>query len=395
MSAIDMHAATQDPAQRSEPRSAADPFTLSDLLASIREHRTAFTEAQQVTPVVVEQMRKAGIFRALVARQFGGDEMTPSAFIRMIEEIAIVDGSAAWVASFGHVAAYITALPVETLAKIYENGPDVNICGALFPPHTAKAVEGGFEVSGRWKFGSGTPGADLVGVGIKAEGLNDGGLPRMALMPRSKVTIAPNWDVIGLRGTGSHDVVVDKVVVPQEWTFIRGGKSSLDAPLYRYPVMALAAQVLAVVGLGVGRAALDTLIEMAGGRASITGAPTLADRAYVQTEVAEAEAQLRSARAFFYEATDDAFATLVAGDPLPIEKVNLLRLASTHVAKVGVDVTQTAYRLAGTTAIYQDHPIARQFNDALVVAQHAFLSSGTWQNAGRVLLGRESAPGFP
>jgi alkylation response protein AidB-like acyl-CoA dehydrogenase len=299
------------------------------------------------------------------------------------------------VASFGHTAAYITVLPVETLREIYANGPDVNICGALFPPANAPAVDGGFLVSGKWKFGSGTPGADLVGVGIKAEGLDDGGLPRMALMPRAKVSIARNWDVIGLRGTGSHDVVVDKVHVPLEWTFIRGGASSLDTPLFRYPVMSLAAQVLAVVGLGVARSALDTLIEMANARGSITGAPVLADRAYVQNDVAQAEASLRSARSFFYEVTEDAFATLQSGDPLPIEKVNLLRLASTHVAAVGVEVSQTAYKLSGTTAIYKDHPIAKNMNDALVVAQHAFLASGTWQNAGRVLLGLPSVPGFP
>jgi alkylation response protein AidB-like acyl-CoA dehydrogenase len=145
----------------------------------------------------------------------------------------------------------------------------------------------------------------------------------------------------------------------------------------------------------VARGALDTLIEMAGGRASITGAPTLADRAYVQMEVAQAEAALRSARAFFYEAIEDAYATLVAGDPVPFEKANLLRLSSTHLAEVGVDVAQTAYRLAGTTAIYRNHPIARHFNDALVVAQHAFLASGTWQNAGRIMLGLDSPPGFP
>jgi alkylation response protein AidB-like acyl-CoA dehydrogenase len=373
--------------------SAGGPF--NKLLEAVRARSEAFDEAQEVGADVVELMREAGIFRALVAKQFGGDEVSPADFIRMIEAIAQVNGSAAWVASFGHTAAYITVLPVETLRKIYANGPDVNICGALFPPANAPAVDGGFLVSGKWKFGSGTPGADLVGVGIKAEGVDDGGLPRMALMPRAKVSIARNWDVIGLRGTGSHDVVVDKVHVPLEWTFIRGGASSLDTPLYRYPVMALAAQVLAVVGLGVARSALDTLIEMANARGSITGAPLLADRAYVQNDVAQAEASLRSARSFFYEVTEDAYATLQSGDPLPIEKVNLLRLASTHVAAVGVEVSQTAYKLSGTTAIYKDHPIAKNMNDALVVAQHAFLASGTWQNAGRVLLGLPSVPGFP
>lgn len=370
-------------------------ITLDQLLDLISERRDEFADLQQMPAEIVEAMRKAGIFRAFVAKEYGGDEMPPAEFIHIIECIAEVDGSAAWVASFGHASAYIAALPSATLKEIYKDGPDVSVCGALFPPQVAKAVDGGLEVAGRWKFGSGTTGADIVGVGIKAEGLNDGGLPRMALMPREKVGIAPNWDVNGLRGTGSHDVVVDNVVVPVDWTFVRGSAASIDAPLFRYPVMALAAQVLAVVGLGVARGALDRLVEMAGGRGSITGAPVLASRAYVQSEVAQAEAQLRSARAFFYEAIEDAYAKLVAGETLTVETINLLRLSSTHSAKVGVDVAQTAYRLAGTTAIFTDHPIGRHFHDALVVAQHAFLSPGTWMSEGQILLGLEAGPGFP
>ncbi|KAK0331661.1 hypothetical protein LTR94_028026 [Friedmanniomyces endolithicus] len=242
--------------------------------------------------------------------------------------------------------------------------------------------------------GSGSTGADIIGVGVKVEG-EKGGLPRMAVMPASSVAIERNWDVIGLQGTGSHDLVVDEVVVPEEWTFIRGGAPTLDTPLYRYPSMAFAAQVLAIVGVGVARAALDEITQMAGGRASITGAPVLADRAYVQTEIAKAEAKLRSARAFFYEATEDVWATLCAGDPASLKQTGLLRLASSHVARIGCEVAQTAFMLSGTTGIYNDHPLAAYVHDAMVVAQHAFLSEGTFASAGRVLLGLDNPPGFP
>jgi alkylation response protein AidB-like acyl-CoA dehydrogenase len=190
-------------------------------------------------------------------------------------------------------------------------------------------------------------------------------------------------------------MVVDNVVVPEAWTFVRGGPSSLDTPLYQYPTLALAAQVLAVVGLGIARAALDEIIAIAGGRASITGAPVLADRAYVQSGVAQAEAALRSARAFFYDATEEAYAALTAGRTLDVKAKNLLRLSSSHAARVSSEVAQTAYRLSGTTGIFTAHPIAQRFQDALIVPQHAFLSDGTWQNAGRVLLGLDAPPGFP
>jgi alkylation response protein AidB-like acyl-CoA dehydrogenase len=214
-------------------------------------------------------------------------------------------------------------------------------------------------------------------------------------MPRDQVRIVRNWEVNGLKGTGSHDIVVDQVIVPDSWTFIRGGPSSLDTPLYRYPSMALAAQVLAVVALGIARAALDDITAMAGGRTSITGAPVLADRAYVQTGIAEAEAALRSSRAFFFDTADEVYATLVAGNPIDPAARNLLRLSSSHAARVGADVAQTAFRLSGTTGIFTANSIAQRFQDALVVPQHAFLSEGTWQSAGRVFLGLDTPPGFP
>ncbi|HWL46738.1 MAG TPA: acyl-CoA dehydrogenase family protein [Sphingomonadaceae bacterium] len=375
------------------PRTSDTAF--ESLLAAIRARRAEFSENQQISADIIAAMKTAGIYRAMVAKRFGGDEMPPADFLRLIETISEADGSAGWVASFGFSAVYLSALPVATLEAMYADGPDVAFAGGIYPPQKAIPVAGGLEVSGRWSWGSGSTGADVIGVGIKAEGGASGGLPLIAVMPAEKVQIVRNWDVIGLQGTGSHDMVVDRVVVPEAWTFVRGGPSSLDTPLYRYPSMALAAQVLAVVGLGVARAALDVLIDLAGGRTSITGAPTLADRAYVQADLAKAEAALRSARAFFYEITEQAYAMLVAGDDLDLQTRALLRLASTNAARVGADVAQSVYRLSGTTGIARTHPIARYMHDAIIVPQHAFLSEGTWQNAGRVLLGLDSAPGFP
>lgn len=369
---------------------------LDRLLSQVRARHAEFGAQTHISADVVDLMKQAGVYRAMVAKRFGGDEMHPSDFLRLIETISEADGSAGWVASFGFSAVYLSSLPLPTLEAMYANGPDVVFAGGIFPPQTAFPVAGGLEVSGRWGWGSGCTGADLIGVGIKVDGGGPtGGLPLIAVMPADQVRIERNWDVIGLRGTGSYDMVVDKVVVPQEWTFIRGGPSSLDTPLYRYPSMPLAAQVLAVVGLGVARAALDYLIGMAGGRTSITGAPTLADRAYVQTDVAKAEARLRSARALFFETTDEAFSILAAGDELDAETRSLLRLAATNAAHAGAEVTATVYRLAGTTGIAAGHPIPRFMHDAMIVPQHAFLADGTWQNAGKVLLGIGSVPGFP
>jgi alkylation response protein AidB-like acyl-CoA dehydrogenase len=368
---------------------------LATLLREVGTRHGEFAAQQSVSDDVVELMKAAGVYRAMVAKRFGGEEWSPSEFLRLIETISIADGSSGWVASFGFSAVYLSALPVDTLAAVYAGGPDVVFAGGIYPPQTALADGDALRVTGRWAWGSGCLGASLIGVGIKTTGSVGGGLPRVAVMPRSRVRIEPNWDVNGLKGTGSHDIVIEDVPVPLDWTFVRGGSSSLDTPLYRYPTLALSAQVLAVVGLGVARAALDEITRIAADRPSITGAPALADRAYVQTEIAKSEAALRSARAFFFETTDDAFATLVAGDDLDRRAMALLRLACSHAARTGADVARMAYTLSGTTGIFTASPIARYMQDAMVVPQHAFLSEGTWQNAGRVLLGLDTPPGFP
>lgn len=385
-----------DAMEQMKPEQVGRTAALEQLLSAVRARRDEFTRDQQISADIVEMMKAAGVYRAMVAKRFGGDEKSPADFLRLIETISKADGSAGWVASFGFSAVYLSALPVETLEAMYANGPDVVFAGGIFPPQKAVPVAGGLEVSGRWSWGSGCTGADVIGVGIKVEGGGaTGGLPLIAVMPAEKVQIVPNWDVIGMKGTGSHDMAIDKVVVPEAWTFVRGGKSSLDTPLYRYPSMPLAAQVLAVVGLGIARTAIDEMVGLAGGRTSITGQPTLADRPYVQADIAKAEAALRSARAFFYEITEEAYATLVAGDDLTVETRALLRLASTNAARVAADITLDIYRLGGTTGVFADHWIARLMQDAMIIPQHAFLADTTWQNAGKVLLGLESPPGFP
>lgn len=370
-----------------------DDVTMDALIAMIRARREAFQAAGHVDAETVRAMQAAGLYRALVPARFGGDERSPADFLRMIERVAIADGSAGWVASFGVSHTYLASLPAETLAAVYAESPDIVFAGAIFPPQAAEMVEGGYRVSGRWSFASGSPGASLIGVGIK--GGPSGGLPLVAVMPADKVEIVPDWDVIGMRGTGSYDVVARDVFVPTEWTFVRGSAASIDLPVYRYPSMAIAAQVLAVVGLGVARAAIDHLVALATKRASITGAPLLAERAHVQIAVAQAEVALRAARAIFYEVTEEAWAMLQAGDAVPPEHIVLIRLAATNAARIGADVARKVFEQAGTAGIFNSSPLSRYLQDAAVVAQHAFLTEGTWQSAGQGLLGLPTPAGYP
>jgi alkylation response protein AidB-like acyl-CoA dehydrogenase len=376
------------------------PITASEgfqaLLADIRERaqNEEFDRQKFISQDVIERFKELGVYRALVPTRFGGDQRTPMEFCQMVEDISAADGSAGWVASFGMNPVYLAALPLATLEKVYANGPDVVFAGGIFPPQPAAFVEGGLEVNGRWKFSSGCMGASLIGVGISPKNGETVGLPRLAVMPREKVKIEETWDVVGLIGTGSHDVVIEGVVVPEEWTFVRGGPSNLDEPMFRYPSLSFATQVLSVVGLGVARAALDYLSGMASGRFSVTGAPALADRPLAQMQMAKAEAELRAARAWFYEAMESAWATVLAGNPVSVEQTNLLRLSSTHATRVSAEVARSAQMLSGMTGVYRDNPLSRFVNDTLVITQHAFMGDMTYQNAGAIFFGNKPLPGY-
>jgi alkylation response protein AidB-like acyl-CoA dehydrogenase len=378
--------------------SIADSAEFKLLLAEIRKRARSgeFDRLRHIPQDIIDRFVKLGVYRYLVPRRFGGDGGRPLEFCRMVETIAYADGSAGWVASFGMNPMYLAALPLDTIEQIYAQGPDHVFAGGIFPAQPAECVPGGYKVSGRWKYSSGCMGATVIGVGIiPKDGDKAEPLPRMAVMPREKSTIEETWETIGLLATGSHDLVIKDVVVAPEWTFVRGGKSNLDEPFFRcYPSLAFATQVLAVVSLGVARAALDTLYELVGNYVAVTGAPTLAERPLTLAEVAKAEANLHSARAFFYEAIEDAWEDVLKGDPVSVKKINLLRLSSTHITRVGADVSRSAQMLTGMAGVYCAHPLARIVSDSLVGTQHAFVGDVTYQNAGSIFFGKPPLPGY-
>jgi alkylation response protein AidB-like acyl-CoA dehydrogenase len=365
-----------------------------DVLAEVARRRVEFREQRYVPRDFVARLKELGLFRATTPAKFGGQPLPPAEFLDRIERISVVDGSTGWVASFGSAGIYLAGLPVPTQAEVYASGPDIVFAGGLFPVQPVTPTERGYVVNGRWKFASGCMGADLLGVGIAGDDAS-AGKPRVAVFPPEQVEIVQEWDVVGMRGTGSFDLVVRDVEVAREWTFIRGGQSSVDEPLYRYPTIAYASQVLAVVGAGVARAALNHAEEVGAGYAGVTGAPKLADRAYYRMEVAACEAALRSARAWFYELSHEVWATVVAGDPATDVQNAHLRLASAQLAKTASDVVEKLVAISGTGAINNDHPLQLLLGDALVPKQHAFLGPAMYDAAGAVLMGLPpTTPGF-
>ncbi len=369
------------------------------LLQVIGERVEEFEEKRHIPRDVIDLMKKARIFRSATPKKFGGDAMAPHHFLKMVDKIGTVDGSAAWVSAFGSANTYTAALCEEAQAVMYADGPDQVFAGGLHPVQEATRVDGGWQVSGRWKFASGCMGADWIGVGIagKPQGAEEGAPPTvmMAVAPAAEVEIIESWDVSGMQGTGSHDTTVTDKYYPDMWICERGAPGVVDEPLYKYPAMAYQAQVHAACNLGLARAAIEKAKSVSGAAKIAVGHARLCDRPYYLSGIAECEALLRGARAFFYEAAEEAWDNLMKGDPVTLDQNNMLRLSATNAARVGAEVVQRAYTIAGMGVISKKNPMQRYLRDAMVVTQHAAVTDIVLESAGRVLTGLDAPRGYP
>ncbi|MEO3873499.1 acyl-CoA dehydrogenase family protein [Nonomuraea sp. B12E4] len=365
-----------------------------EMLQELARRRQEFRDLRYVPADFVARLKRLGLYRVATPERFGGETMPPARFLERIERISAVDGSTGWVASFGSQLIYLGPLPLESQAELYAAGPDVVLAGGLFPVQQAAPTERGFRLNGRWKFASGCMAADIIVVGIPGDDAT-AGKPRGVLVRPAHLEIVQDWDVVGMQATGSFDLVAKDVEVGREWSFIRGGTPVIDEPLYRYPAITYAAQSLSVVTAGIARAALDHAEEAGSGRTGITGAPALAERAYYRAGIAEAEATLRSARAYFYEAADESWQAVAAGGQVSDKQNAHMRLSAAHLARTSSEVVHKVVSLSGTAAIYRDHPLQHLLGDAQVPQEHAFLSPAMYDAAGAVLMGRPpTVPAF-
>lgn len=367
------------------------------LLEEIASRRDEIETGRHVPRDIVQMMKACRIFRSATPTKFGGDAMAPHHFLKMVDKIGTVDGSAAWVAAFGSANTYTAALSDAAQAVMYADGPDQVFAGGLHPIQKAIRTEGGYRVSGRWKFASGCKGADWIGVGIEGDAPAPDAPPAvlMAVAPASEVEIIECWEVSGMKGTGSHDTTVTNKFYADDWICERGAPGIYDDALYRYPAMAYQAQVHAACNLGLARAAIEEARKVSGAAKIAVGHSRLCDRAYYLAGLAQAEADLRGARAFFYEAAEAAWDSLMRGDPVSLDENNLLRLSAAQAAKVGAEVVQRCYTIAGMGVIAARNPMQRHLRDALVVTQHAAVTEMIYENAGRVLAGLDAPRGYP
>jgi indole-3-acetate monooxygenase len=374
----------------------ADPVAAAERLAvTAAELADEGEHARRLPPSLAQEISEAGLFRLCVPASLGGLEAHPAVLVEAVEALARGDGAAGWcvaiAATSGLVGGY---LPRDGAREIYGRAESV-VGGVFAPKGRALAGDGGFTVSGRWPFASGCTHCDwLMGGCVVLDGdqprLLPNGMPdvRLLLAPATSFTIHDTWHVSGLRATGSHDIELDTVFIPDEHgASVFSDRPQEEGPLYAFPLFGLLAVAIAAVSLGIARGALDELVELAGGKVPTGGRRKLAERANVQADAARADAAVRGARALLLEAVDGAWQRAAADGEVDTERRAALRLASTHAAAVCAEAATTAYRLGGGSAIYESSPLQRRFRDANVATQHMLVAPATWELTGRLLLG--------
>lgn len=352
-----------------------------------RQHAEYGDEHGQLAEPVVEALHSQELFGMWVPRALGGAELDPISSLQVIENVAYGDPSAGWVLmaaslAIGTGAAY---LGDEAVAELFGGKRLPVIAGQGTAPGKAVPKDGGFELTGKWSFASGIKhGTHIHTLGL-IEGTNE---PRIFVLPVEQAELIDNWDVLGLRATGSIDYRIDGAFVPEPYTHFavtetpqRGGN------LYKLGIIGIAAICHSGWACGIGRRLLDelaALIEQRGGKDSPQGASS-----GFQEQYAQAEAKYRSARALVFESWQDAWHTLERGESLSVRQHSLLRLAMANVTWSSHEVAQFVYKSAGTLGL-RAGTIQHLFRDMHAGTQHVTASPPVYQAVGRELAGLAS-----
>jgi indole-3-acetate monooxygenase len=366
-----------------------------ELAPLIRSCREEIDATRQLPTALLEALRAGGFFRLFVPAKFGGYEVDPITFVKIIEEISAVDGSAGWVVSVCAVGGLIAGfLREEAVRKIYGDNPDTLVAGGINPTGRAVADDTGYMVAGKWAFGSGIRHADWVyGNCVVYDGeqmrLDSTGKPltRLMLFPVKACAIYDTWQVGGLRGTGSHDFGVKDLFVPAELSVMAfAGEPSQPGNLFKFP-FSLFAVLIAAVPVGIARGAILALVELAKAKKPTGASSLLSERQSAQIAVARAEALLGSGRAFLFEALREMGHEIDEHGEAGLGCRAALRLACTQAAINAGQAVDLMFEAGGATSVYTSSSLERCFRDIHVAMQHIAVSSTSLELAGRVILG--------
>lgn len=378
-----------------QPVTQSGPTAVGELAPLIRESLDEMDRERRLPPSVARALAEAGVFRLGIPRQLGGHEAEPLTMVRTIEELSAIDGSVGWCAMISSLyGVFGGCLPTDAAREIYGSDPNVITAGTFRPTADAVAVDGGYRVSGRWPFASHCQNASWLCGGAR---LMDGGQPRLRadgtldfrlfFFPTSDCLIVDTWQSMGLRGTGSHDLVVADLFVPAARSISFREPAVATGPLYVLPLIAFFATGIAAVPLGIARHAIDILQTLATTKKTTWGQSSLREHPTVQTQLGEAHALVRAGRALVYDALDEAWRTVCNGGHLSTEQRAWLWLAATQATSFACQAVDLMFTAGSATSVYASAGLERCLRDVRTAAQHTTVITNNLRFAGQAFFG--------
>ncbi|MBV8813551.1 MAG: acyl-CoA dehydrogenase family protein [Verrucomicrobia bacterium] len=386
----------------SEFKRNAGKHAANQLLADIEElapyiqSRSAEMEASGRIPIdLIESLRAIGLFRLFVPRSHGGFELDLIDGIEIFQALARIDGSVGWSAMISNGASVLTTLlPPETYDRIYEKGPDVIFAGSLRPNGKAEATDNAWRLNGRWDFASGCQHADwMFGTfvmskdGVQLTRPNGQKVTRGCLVAAQDWKIKETWHVAGLKATGSHDIEITDVVVPEAHFFDAfDPQFRKPGPFYQEPLPLLLLTVPAIF-VGVAAGALDEILRVANsGRQQFMAAAPMRDSELFQAELGRIEADLNAARAYLQVQVASHWSHALNGT---LEKEPFLTQTAQTSAWLGatcVRIANDCFALGGSNAVYESSLLQRRLRDLLTASQHMIAQRRQYVSSGKLLL---------
>lgn len=349
---------------------------------------------------VLDALHEAQLFRLMLPRSLDGLETDPVTFFHVIETIATADASTAWCLSQAAGCATAAAYLDPVVARRVFGGPRAVLAWGPGPKAKAVAVEDGYRVTGTWAFASG--GRHATWVGAQCPIFEADGRPRLdeeklqvyrtMLIPASEVEWTDIWNVVGLRGTASDQFALTDHFVRHDHSITRDFLKECrePGPLYRMPALTCYELGFAGVALGIARASLDVFVDLARNKVPRGMRSPIRDNAVVQSGVAQAEVRVRAARAVLLQSAQQIWSEVSRPDgALTLDHRMTLRMVSTHAIHTARDAVDFAYNAAGTTAIFDSHPLERRFRDMHTVTQQLQGRLSHFETVGAYLLGGE------
>jgi alkylation response protein AidB-like acyl-CoA dehydrogenase len=357
-------------------------------------------ESEREIPAdVLSALYDAGLFRMLIPRSCGGEELDPATFFEVMEAIAMADASVAWCIGQNSGVSMAAAYLDPRVAQAIFSNPQAAVASGP-PDRNAKAVmvDGGYRVTGNWTFASGSRHSQWLGghsTVCERDGsprLGPEGKPleqRTMLFPKSSATMTDVWQVMGLKGTGSDNYAVKDLFVPEAYSFTR--ESAADrresGPLYRFSIFNMFGVAFSAVALGIARKTLDDFITLAKEKVPFTSTALLRDNGLIQSQVGLSEARLQAARTYVLDTFRRLYALLSDGDSLTHEQRINNRIVTTYAIQQAREVVNFVYHSAGATAIFESNPFERRFRDLHTVTQQGQGHYANFEALGQTLLG--------